>query len=395
MFALLNRFTTFFFGQSHSPQLRELYVSTAILDFAATAVMIFEPIYLTRIGFSLERIVLFYMAIYLLFFLFVPLGGKLIRSRGYEHGIIYSTPFLILYYLSLFAIPYSPVFIGTAVIALAIQKICYWPGYRADFARFGDGHQTGRDISAIAVLALCASILGPIFGGLIIAWFGFPVLFLCVSVIILLSNVPLLLTPEVFTPRTLSYRDAWKRLWKRENRRNFFAYMGCGEEMIALIFWPIFMYAVVRETLGVGAIASVATAVTALVTLAIGRMSDGKERGAVLRMGVVYVVLSWLVRLVAVGPFGLFFSDVMYRSSGIAVGIPLVAGTYDHARQYSVTKTAVFMEGAVSFGKVVAAVLCLVILTFFPSHTWTLVFMLAAAFALLYALYKPDRDVAA
>lgn len=385
----------YLFGGLRSVQLRELYLSTAILDFAATAVLIYEPIYLYGIGFPLVRILLFYLATYILFTVGVPLGGKLIRAHGYEHGIVYSTPFLILYYLSLFAIPYSPIFIGVAVVASAIQKICYWPGYRADFARFGAKGQTGREISLLVVLAYGAAVLGPLFGGLVVAAWGFPILFLLVSIIILFSNIPLLMTPEVFTPRPFLYADAWKRLWKQENRRNLVAYMGAGEEVIGMIFWPLFLFAVVRQTFGVGVIVSVATAITIVVTLFIGRLADGKNRRSVLRLGSIFLALSWLVRIAVVGPFGALIADTMYRSSSVALGIPLIAMTYDHARRYSVTKTSVFMEMAIGLGKVIASLVAIGIVTFFPGQIWALAFAFAAALTLLFTRYQPDRDVAA
>ena len=219
---------------------------------------------------------------------------------------------------------------------------------------------------------------------------GFPALFVLVSVLILVSNIPLLLTPEVFTPRVFSYEDAWKRLWKQENRRRLVSYMGFGEEFIVTIIWPLFMYTVVREYFNLGAIVSVATLATMLVALAVGKLTDGSGCRRVLRLGVVYTVLSWLMRLVTGGLGGIFLADTLYRSARTAIGIPLIAGTYDSARRYSVTKTAIFLESSVVAGKLLAALLCLVIVTFF-SPGWELMFILAAAFTLLYALYEPER----
>lgn len=394
MFERLTKIATAYFGASRSQQMRELYLSTSILDFAATSVLIFEPIYLSSIGFSIQRIILFYLAIYILFFLLMPFGGKLVRSRGYEHGIMYSTPFYIMYFLSLFAIPYSPIFIVTAVVSYAIQKTCYWPGYHADFARFGEDHQTGRDISVLMLFVTGAAVLGPAVGGFIVSAFGFPALFVFVSVLILLSNVPLLLTPEVFTPRPFLYMDSLRRLVKKENRRQLFAFMGFGEEFIVLALWPLFLLSVAGETFGVGAIVSLSTLATVLATVVVGKLTDSKARRTVLRLGVLYTALSWLMRAVVAGPVGVFFSDALYRSSRAAVGIPLMATTYDHARKYSVTKTAVFLEGAVVLGKIAAAVVSLAVVTFFPEYSWTILFIVAALFTVLYARFEPEATPA-
>ncbi len=388
MFDRFRVFAVTLLGAGRSQQMRELYLSTVILDFAASAVLIFEPIYLWSIGFSLQRILFFYLAVYVVYFVILPFGGKVVRSRGYEHGIIYSSPFLILYYLSLFAIPFSPVFVGVAVIAYAIQKMLYWPGYHADFARFGSANQTGRELSVLVMFASVATIAGPIIGGFILVTFGYSVLFVFVSTLILLSNIPLMMTPEVFTPRTFSYQDSWKRLWRPENRRRLISYMGFGEEFIVAIIWPIFMYTVVREYFSLGAIVSFATLATMLVAVVVGRLADGAERRRVLQLGTLFTVLSWLVRLVSGGLGGVFLADTMYRSARTAVGIPLIAMTYTKARAYSVTKSAVFLEASVVLGKILAAVLCILLVTF-CAPGWNLLFLLAAAFTLLYALYEP------
>lgn len=390
MFDRMRAFAVSLLGLGRSQQIRELYLSTIILQFAASAVMIFEPIYLWSAGLSLQRIILFYGAIYVVYFAILPFGGKFVRARGYEHGIMYSTPFLILYYLSLFAIPFSPIFVGTAIVSYALQKMFYWPGYHADFARFGMANQTGRELSVLVLLASVAAIAGPAVGGLVLVTLGYPALFIMVSVLILVSNIPLLMTPEIFTPRVFSYEDSWKRLWKPENRRKLISYMGFGEEFVVMIIWPLFMYSVVKEYFNIGAIVSVATLATILVAVAVGKLTDTSGRRRVLRLGVVFTALSWLMRLVSGGLGGVFLADTLYRSARTAVGIPLIASTYDSARRYSVTKTAIFLESSVVAGKLLAALCCLIIVTFFAPG-WELMFLLAGAFTLLYALYEPER----
>ncbi|MDQ5938943.1 MAG: hypothetical protein QG642_633, partial [Patescibacteria group bacterium] len=45
-------------------QMRELYASTIIVNFALAMVMFWEPVYLYDIGYSLQKIVLFYLITY-------------------------------------------------------------------------------------------------------------------------------------------------------------------------------------------------------------------------------------------------------------------------------------------------------------------------------------------
>lgn len=368
-------------------RVRALFFSTTILDFALAAITIFEPIYLFKIGYSIPRILLFYIAIYGLYFAIQPFGGKVTRSHGYEHGIMFSTPFLILYYLSLFAIPYSPLFAVVAVIAYALQKMLYWPGYHADFARFGSVSNRGKELGKFIVLLSLASILGPFFGGLILKFFSFPTLFVIVSFLILASNVPLLLKHETLEPRELSYWDAYKRVLKPENRRLVLAYIGYGEEFLAIIVWPLAMYAIVGHFAALGLIVSVGMVFTAIVGYIIGCRTDEGEGRKFLRIGALFTALSWAARITIASPIPVFGIDVLYRSSRMAQGTPMAAMTYNQAREYSVTKTALLMEAAVIIGKLTAAVFALVAFQFFPDYAWPFVFVLGAAYSLMYLIF--------
>jgi len=374
-----------YFANGLSRQVKELFWSTAILDFAASAVGIFEPIYLYTLGFSIQKIIIFYIAIYAIYFLIVPLGGKIARTQGYEHSILYSTPFLVLYYLSLFAIPYHPFFIASAIIALALQKTLYWPGYHADFARFGEDGKRGREISNLAVLDSLVAILGPVFGGVIIAMTSFKVLFIIVSFLILVSNIPLLTTGEKFVPVPFSYKDAFRRLARSENRRRLFAYIGYGEEFITGLLWPIFIFLVIKEYISVGFLISASILLTTVLTLYIGRITDVESRHGVLKVGVIFTFFTWLLRILVVSGIGIFMADSLYRISRGAIGVPLMALTYERAKKTSVMKSIIFFQMALALGKLIIGVAALILLFFFP-NSWTAIFILAAAMTLLYAL---------
>ena len=371
-----------------SRQVRELLVSTSILDFAMAAITIFEPIYLYQLGFSIPRIIGFYLVIYFLYLAIQPLGGKITRSQGYKHGIIFSTPFLILYYLSLFAIPFSPLFIATAVIALAIQKTLYWPGFHADFARFSSSTTLGRELGVLVLLLSLSSVLCPVFGGLIIKYWNFPTLFVIVALLILASNIPLLITPEVFTPRNLSYADAYKRALKPENRRFVVSFMGYGEELIAVTLWPLAIFLAIRHYATMGTLVSAGMLFTALIGYLVGRRTDCSERNDLLKVGTLFTALSWLARVAVAGPFQILGIDALYRTARLAQGMPMISMTYDLAKRYSVTKTALLIEMSVIIGKLSLGIIALLFFVFLPSRAWDLTFAFAAFWSLLYLIYR-------
>ncbi len=379
---------THYFARRLTYQIKELYLSVGILNFAVSLVSIFEPIYLYTLGYSLRQILIFWIGIYSIYFLILPFGGKVARARGYKKSIIYSAPFLIFYYLSLFAIPIQPGLIIGAMIALACQKALFWPGYHSDFARFSVDGERAREISNLTIITLLASALGPLLGGLILDLAGFKWLFILVVVLILASILPLLRTREIFTPIPFAYFRAYERLLRRENRRKFIAYLGFGEELIFLVFWPIFIYTVVKNYLSIGSIIAAAILATILVILFIGRLTDKRNKYSVLRFGTIFSSVGWFLRLMIQGGLGIFLVDSFYRIARNILGVPLTAITYERAQKASVMKSVVFFEMALSVGKLLAAGLILVLLFFLPNingFVWDLIFGVAGLMTLLYS----------
>lgn len=382
-----------YFAPHPSQQVRELFVSRAILDFAVGMVMLFEPIYLRSVGFSVPSILAFYGAIYVLYFLLLPLGGRICRRHGYEHTILFSSPFLVIWYLAFFAIPLHWAFIPIAIVALAIQKILYWPGYHANFATWSEKGKDGREVSTMAAVGGLAAVAAPAFGGLIIATLGYATLFVLVSALILLSNVPLLRTPELFMPQGFGYGAAMRRIARPEHRRRLLAFFGFGEELFALVAWPIFIALVIPDAPSIGAVVSLAMLVNVGATLYVGRVSDNGNRPAVIRSGVVYVVGSWLLRPLVTGGLGAFLTDSFSRVAKNMVAVPLTATLYGEARDGAVMESVVFFEMALALGKAAAAFLGAIIL-FVSPDAWPAIFLLAAAFSALYA-FMPSASAAA
>ena len=300
---------------------------------------------------------------------------------------------MIIYYISLFAIPYHFFFIFSALVALGIHKALYWPGYHADFARFGTDGQRGREVSNFLLLSAFLTIIGPVAGGLIITFFGFKTLFIVVSILILLSNVPLLLTPEKFEPVDFSYTRAFKDLFRKEKMRKFFGYFGLGEEMIAGAVWPLFIYLVVKEYDKLGFLISASVFIGIISALFVGRVVDKKGSVSLIRLGTIITSFCWFLRIFVAGVYSIFLIDSIYRISRKAIGIPMATVTYDDAKKSSIMRSVVFREMALSVGKIFTALCGIIILSFSPiEKSWDALFILAAIMTVFYGFFKKDLD---
>lgn len=386
MFRQLSYNLATLFPHALSRQVKGLYESVAIMDLALAMVMIFEPIYLYSIGSSIPQILLFYLVVYIGYFALIPFGARFARRYGYEKAMMVSSPFLIGLYVFLFAAKDpSSVWIWLAAISYALQKTFYWPGYHADFAKYSELKEEGREVSNLVVISSIVYIVGPFLSGVIITILGFKALFVIVSLLILVSNIPLILVPERFTPLPYSYADSYKRLFSKNSRRAFFASLGFAEEFVVLVIWPIFIYLTVKSFFNVGIVVALATFVTMLVTLYIGRLSDAaKNRHEILKGGSVLYAFVWFLRFLAQTPVGVFVVDTLSRITKNIVSVPFISVTYEEAQNSSTMNRVMVFEMALILGKVVAILLCL--LLWHLTHSYIPLFLLAGLATLLYGV---------
>lgn len=378
-----------FFATKLSRQIRELFLSVSLANFAVSMVALFEPIYLYNLGFSIATILYFYGGVYVLYLIAIPIGAKFARRFGYEKAILLGSPFWAVYYCALFLIPQNPTFVYIAIVAFALQKTFYWPGYHADFARFGRSKERGREMSNLIALSAVVYIAGPILGGVIVSVWGFGTLFITATLIILASNLPLLATPEKFKPVPFSYTDAFRRLWAKENRRNFFGFLGFGEELIVMVIWPIFIYVVLANYVTIGLLAALATLATTAASLFVGKLVDGNahDRQSVLRIGAVFSSATWFLRMLVTGSLGVFLVDSLSRISKNVIVIPMMAMTYQQASESSVMKTMIFFEMSLIVGKIIAIAIALFAIWVIP-QSFAPLFLIAAAMTPLYGLIR-------
>ncbi len=375
------------FANHLSRELKELYLSAIILRFALSALYIFEPIYFLKIGLSIGQILLYQAALYLLYFLLLPIGGKLARLHGYEHVMTWSSPFLIIYLVALFAMPYNQMFIILALISAVFYKSLYWPGFHADFARFGQSHERGKEIGLLVAVLTSVGIFGPIFGGWIISIAGWQTLFVIIGSFILFSSIPMLTTPEKFQPVDFSYQEAIREVFAKRNLRQSIAFIGYSEDLIFGIIWPIFIAAVIKNLFGVGALISASTLVNILIILLIGNFVDKHARLRIERFGSILTAFVWFGASLIRNAAGVFIFDNLYRISRNILGTSLMSIIYDEAKNSSVMKVMIFREMGLAFGKILGALVALLVWTIFPNRL-NLLFVLAGLFSLFYLLLK-------
>ena len=373
-----------FLATHASKQMKSLMSATALLNFALAAISLFEPIYLYTLHWSLAAICLFYCGVYAAAFFLLPIGARYAGRIGFQHSILFSVPFLIAYYLALYAIPKHPAFIALAIVCYGLQKALYWPGFDAEMAAFGHDGERGREVSNLTSLNSFATILGPTFGGVLFGTLGFTVGFAVIGLLLLLSNIPLLSMPQERARDGLPYLAAIRRVFSKQHRGFVLAMFGFGEEFVALVIWPIFIFITLKGFAATGVLISISLLLSTLALLFIGRLSDLQSRHAVLRTGSFFTAFSWFIRPFLLGPVGILAGDFFYRVSKAMLQVPLVAVIYERAGKGPLLERTALHEMSIFIGKALTMLLGAGIALLLPGN-FPAFFVLAALASLLYS----------
>jgi len=374
-------------------QVRELFASSIILNFAMAMVSIFEPIFLYvffsqrySLNHSISYILYFYLIVYVAYLFSIPLGAKISKRLGYEYTIALGTIFTAVFYFFLFAVNLSAWYLAPAVIFYIISKMLYWPAYHGNFSKYSVDGEQGREISNLVVFEALVYILGPLIGGMLIQFMGFKALFILSAIIMVLSNVPMILTKEKFIPGDFSYKKSFKRLFAKSNLKKMVALCGYGEELLVLVIWPIFMYIVIDSYLQLGVITAIATFATTALFLYIGKITDKSNPKNILKLGAVLYFFGWLFRIFFRNIWGVFLIDTFSRITKQAIAVPILAQTYFKSRHSSEMEGVIAYEMSLVIGKIIAIVLAIALISVI-GVSWNALFVLAGLMSLLYLLF--------
>lgn len=347
------RFINNFLPHQMSREIKELYWATIIINLGTGMVAIFEPIYLFYIGYSLDFIMLFYFLVYLIYLFAMPLGARFACYFGTERSMVIASIFLAALYFSLYYIQFDSRFFYLAIIFYALEKIFYWPAYHADFARHIAMTESGREVSGINVAVSLMYVIGPIIAGGLIAWGGFGWLFSVVSVIFLLSNVPLLTTKEKYRRHSFSYRESFRTLFMGLRQKTLISYLGYGEEVALVIIWPIFISVIVKDNLEVGLIMGFSIMVSVIISLLAGRFVDSYRKHKILRFSSMAHALIWLLRVLVKNAFGVFVVNILSTLAKNVIGIALTVQTYKRVHDGRIMSLVVAFESTLVVAKLV------------------------------------------
>ena len=309
------------------------FASMAIRGFGFGMITIFVPIYIYQYFNSLPLCFLFFAGIYGLYGALSPFGGLVMMKFGVKKSILISIPLFWGFFVCLLLFNIFWAFIPISIILYSLGMVFFWPAYHVNFSRVSETAKLGKEVGKLNFITAAPGILAPIVGGVILTVFGYSTLFVAVLCVLFSSAIPLFFSKEFRPIYSDSYLNAYKRIFKKENRYYTLAFIANGiETVINLNLWPLFLITMAIGYLAIGGITTVALGVSLLFTLYMGRITDRMDRKKLLAIGSVLTSGAWIGKFFVVNPASAFIAQSFYKLSRTAAAIPYQTILYEKAK---------------------------------------------------------------
>lgn len=339
-----------FFYFFRNRELNEIYTSVSIKSFALSMISVFIPIYLLKLNYSLTSVFLFYVIINLTHALFIIPAAKISSRFGFKHSILFSIPLLITFFLLFFTLNLYGWPLYLLAVIFGLSNSLFWIGYHVDFSKFSKKKYRGEEIGLARILTSTFSMIGPLIGGIILAFISFKFLFIIVSSLLFVSVIPLFYSRDLHNPVNFSV----KQIFTDQKFKDYFSFLAHGVETgMAFTVWPIFIFfSILNNFTSLGFIVSISSISSVIFIFMIGKFSNKKGR-FVLRIGAFFNAVIWGIKTFAKTFMHVFILDFFHGMTRTAISVPFDALSYDKANKSNIVEFIIFREIIIQTGRVI------------------------------------------
>jgi MFS family permease len=341
--------------------MHEIYFNQVIETFAISLISIFIPIYLLDKGFSLVASFSFMLVYWGAMFLFTPMAAEISSKIGFKHTIIYRAPLLIFYFSLLYFIQYLSDFIYFMAFLGGFCAILYWVSTNAEFVKNADTVNGARQVGYLTALPQISAVIAPLLGAFMLSQLGFSMVFMIVMALIIVSQVPFLLTADYKEKFSLKMKPSWLILDRR-----FLIFFIIQGAIFAndFLLWNIFVY----QKFGIlltGLSATFYGAGMAIFTLFVGKACINQEkRKNMLIYGSLGYTMTCVVRLLMQTPMEAILASMLAGIFTTIISVPIYVEFCDTAKKGSILNWVVFRDFWLGAGKtffIISAIAALIL----------------------------------
>lgn len=377
--------------------LKNLYLNKIIRDVAGSLIGMFGVIFFYVLSNSFAFAIIFWLLSNILYFVLAPWMSKFLKYKSLHIFMLIATVLIVGYYLSLYFLSESGAlnwfWIVVALVFLVFNRAFYWIPYHIDLARFINTHHRGRQVSFLGIAVSFLGIVLPIISALIIARFGFSVLFILAMGILFISIFPLFFVSHTREEYTFGYLETFKKLFSKNHIKTNLAYVADGfQDYLGALIWPIFIFILLNgEYLEVGLISAAIVLISCVVRYIIGEATDKFDKRKLMRAGSWLYGIGWLFKAIIESGLHIFLVGIYHNFTGILMRTPFDVLMYEIAADegHYVDEFTVMREMALTFGRIVMMVMALILLWQSINIVW--IFVLGAIVSVFINLISKEE----
>lgn len=346
------------------------------------------PIYLYKSGYSISIIVFFYFLISLYFLIFSILGVKIVSKVGVKHSILFSIPFLILYYFLLREVNTYKYLIFILPLFLSFSAILYNYGFHLNYIQHSDKRDRGKEISILYIVSTIATALGPFIGGLIIYYFNFNILFINGIILLLIGVSILFIAKETYEKRSFNIKNVISYLTHKRNRGNILSFSGYAiESIISRVLWPIYLIIILVTVKKVGLIVTSSLIFSIILFYFAGKVTDKYNKSKIITLISKFYFLSWIGRIFANSAILIFSVDTYKNILEKFLYVAWGAKSYDIASKEDYFMFIVAREIIFNLSRIIILPI-IILLFYYDIYPFIISFIIASVFSLLYPMLR-------
>lgn len=309
-----------------SNQTRLLYGMRVMRELASKLVLFFLPLFLFRIGEStppilvgingfqqgMATIAAYYLISRLLSLItLIPIGG-IIKKIGPERSFLISQAGYIVYFMLLYKAEVYPWLVFVAA-ALETVQIFFWNSYYTLMSVQVTKNKMGSNVGVVQFLINIVAMISPIIGGMVVVWFGYPVLFLIGLVCMLVGMVIAALLKPTKVVDTVSWQEFFT--WMREAgyQKLAISYAGRYVNDSVLVVWPLYVFFLLGTVDRVGFLYGLSLFASMLVTYFAGSFLDKYKTKKPFFLSGGMLSLVWVLKTQIVSFWSIAVIDVFER----------------------------------------------------------------------------------
>jgi len=311
-----------------------------ITSFAKLLVELFIPIILYKKDFSIKEIVLFLILKYLFCSILVPITLKVGSKISYTKIMLISSIMFSVTYIYLNFINHNLISLLILSIIFSIYLVFYWIGRHIYALSIIEDKKITDNVSLYQIFNIMGGIPATLIGAKILEYFGFITLTVIVTVLMVLSIIPLIKIKDVNINKNVNIKEVITTFPKRNYAFiiiDQFRYLG------ALIF-PLYIFLYIKSDLSYLGVINIISGIGSVIYIYILSKRMDKNKKDYLLASSIFLGIIYLLKIMIKNSYLflliIFFEGVMKSSLDTIV----LRNTYAYGKNYDVCSYIGFIE---------------------------------------------------